>query len=124
MRILFIGNYNLRNDVIAKILSADDRHEVNFTPPEEIFDDDIIYKSPKYDVSVIDLNELSMERIDFIKEVKAKRLAANFIVLYSDVTDGHQEQYIEAGADRCLSIDCSTKDLIDTISELGKEKLN
>lgn len=119
MRILYIGNTNLSNDIISKVVSTKDGYEVHLLTPEELEQQQFAYDEPPYEVAIIDLNSSLDGKINYVKQINSKNISRKRIILYSDSSEVEPEQLLEAGADQILAIDkIESKDLLQSIDKL------
>lgn len=113
MRILLIGDSILHNDAVRKILSSKNEVKVHQIAHSQIQENIPDIPDTKFDLLFIDLISFTGYPEGYIKKIKEMGFAD-----YTVVLDDKRTSY--KGADQCLSIDTSTQELENLVSDYGK----
>lgn len=119
MRILLIGNQTLTTDALHALLSQNDDCEVNRISLYNLNGQDSASVVPSFDLSVMDFDSLSVNRVEAVHFVANGQYARHLLVVHRNIPEEQCQSLCRAGADRCISLEQSTDELWTAIMELG-----
>lgn len=119
MRILFIGNDQLQNQAIMKILTSEGDVGVEHMFPVNLEEQSIESNPHSYKVALVDLTSFQYSPDVCIKLIKENNLSRFVIAMHTYTAVSLISPIIKAGADRYLSLDSSAEELLKAISELN-----
>jgi len=119
MRILLIGNQILTTDALHVLLLQEDNHDVSRASLHNNNGQHIPSDQLPFDLSIIDFDSLSENRIEAVRFVANGHYARRLLVVHSNIPEEQCQSLYQAGADRCISLDCTTDELWTAIMDLG-----